>query len=1531
MRMVNKNRHLRKSKNSFSIIVLAAIISVIMVTGITFALLYFQSGEKKDVNMGSVKLNTSINYVSNLNDVVGGDTIITSSSFSKASISVPCYVRVKFEFGSDSLSLTREQKNYILALNASDYTSYISTGVLGANWLDFGDNHYYLVNDSGDLLIVNNTTVYSFANDLKLPMLLDVIGEGLKVDSNIDDLYLDVKFQSIQSENLPSTELSDVKDLFDIVFRTQAQEEYLVRFVDVDGNVIEPQVIKNGEQIIIPEKVNYNTGLYIDEQMNEMFNAQASINKSYTIYVKYESNYVATEEGFIFIDNAVVGYVGNEQNITIPQSYTIGEKKLIEKTFNDSSMIMSECLKLITISESGYDIFPVTITVMGESEIAEDADVLSELMLFLMFVDGPYDISYYIDEYEVGGETQVTSIADNALMDSSYYFSQMMQVNMGFAMNKQSSVKNIVIPNTITSIGIGALAFNHLNQLIIPDSVTSIGEGALSGVNINNLVLPSSIESSDNIFLLEGVEDPYYIFELYNQSSLEVDALNVLPNLEASTIYVYKNGDTSLYFDYKNTNFTLIGSCSNKEVLSLPQNGVELVNLYNGSIARLTNYAIGDYAFYGNGYVKHVIIGNNVTSIGEYAFAYCPNLEVLIINNDNIEIIDTAIIFDDNINILVNNNSLIDSFSVGVGYNYAIFIKQADGFEDVEFTLSTNGLYYTGSDGGYNWIKVDVSGVSTYYKNVDGESAVEIPNQITNLTIEGNMVTGFTGSQVVIPSGYDIVEGGFLKSTLLEFISTSHTEGDLFIVDTGDKSYTCTSVSSVEMLYQVYAYMFGVPEDEILNWSVYYYSNEEIMIEGDKYPITKIKEGLFRNNYSIKSVTLPDTITTIPDEMFWWCGNLTTVNLSDNVTSIGKDAFFNCGNLTEINLPSELISIGEEAFQNCSKLTTINFNDKLTSIGRYAFWLCTSLVSITLPNSLTTIGECAFYDCSNLVTVNWPNNLKKISNSAFRGCTKLVSSPPDTVEIIGVTAFSNCTSLAMTALPENIKLVGYNAFYNLSAILSDGDISYLPINNTNNIAILSVNSTSLTTFEWPSNVTVIGGKTFYNCKNLALTSLPNGIVGIGNEAFYSCSNLALTSLPSGLTHIGDHAFYFCGNLALTSLPAGLEYIDSYAFFNCDNVTLTSLPSGLKYIGTRALDGPVVTITSLPESLQAIGGGALVSIDMQLPDMVRETFYVKDNCIISNDKVLIQGFDTSVIPNDIIGIGDYAFYGRKNIALTSLPSGITSIGDFAFSGCSKLVLASLPSGLTNIGEGAFYACGSLALTSLPDGVTIIRPHTFNFCVNLALTSLPDGVTRIERVAFQSCSNLALTSLPAGLTYIENNAFSGCANLALTSLPAGLKYIYEYTFQGCTNLALTSLPSEITGIGEGAFYGCSKIALTSLPDGLKSIYENAFKGCSNLALITLEDGITSVGNSAFQECSNLKYILCASGNVATLVSGKGRDDTYIYSLQATGYSGLTETAVEIATGLTIYTAVDANGYKWVRTSDNKYYKCIVSTVS
>lgn len=118
-------------------------------------------------------------------------------------------------------------------------------------------------------------------------------------------------------------------------------------------------------------------------------------------------------------------------------------------------------------------------------------------------------------------------------------------------------------------------------------------------------------------------------------------------------------------------------------------------------------------------------------------------------------------------------------------------------------------------------------------------------------------------------------------------------------------------------------------------------------------PVTMIDHAAFHNNSAVTSVTIPDSITSIPDDAFGFCSQLTNISIPNSVTFIGFSAFNSCTSLKSITLPSSLSTIQSYAFYNCGNLKTIRIPVSVTSIGNYAFDVCPSLMTVTYPGSKT--------------------------------------------------------------------------------------------------------------------------------------------------------------------------------------------------------------------------------------------------------------------------------------------------------------------------------------------------------------------------------------------------------------------------------------------------------------------------------------------------------------------------------------------------------------------------------------------------
>lgn len=114
------------------------------------------------------------------------------------------------------------------------------------------------------------------------------------------------------------------------------------------------------------------------------------------------------------------------------------------------------------------------------------------------------------------------------------------------------------------------------------------------------------------------------------------------------------------------------------------------------------------------------------------------------------------------------------------------------------------------------------------------------------------------------------------------------------------------------------------------------------------YPVTGIGMHAFAEYTSLKSVSMPESMT--------WIGN---------------GAFAGCTGLESVALPAGLKSIGENVFYSCTSLTSVVIPDKVTSIGSLAFFGCLKLESITVPAGITTLASSFVYGCTNLKKIEF--------------------------------------------------------------------------------------------------------------------------------------------------------------------------------------------------------------------------------------------------------------------------------------------------------------------------------------------------------------------------------------------------------------------------------------------------------------------------------------------------------------------------------------------------------------------------------
>ena len=225
----------------------------------------------------------------------------------------------------------------------------------------------------------------------------------------------------------------------------------------------------------------------------------------------------------------------------------------------------------------------------------------------------------------------------------------------------------------------------------------------------------------------------------------------------------------------------------------------------------------------------------------------------------------------------------------------------------------------------------------------------------------------------------------------------------------------------------------------------------------------------------------------------------TTISLKEGTIGIADQAFYSCRGLKSVNIPNSVTSIGLAAFEYCSSLTSVTIPNSVTSIDDWAFAECSALTSLTIPNSVTFIGNGAFSDCKSLTTIvvdsdnpiydsrdNCNAIIETASNSLIAGCKTTVI--PNSVTSIGHGAFLGCSGLTSITIPNSVISIELTAF---------------------------CRCLSLTSVTIPNSVTSIGESAFFGCSSLTFVTISNSVTSIGRRAFSDCSGLtSVTSLAA---------------------------------------------------------------------------------------------------------------------------------------------------------------------------------------------------------------------------------------------------------------------------------------------------------------------------------------------------------------------------------------------------------------------------------
>ncbi|HEY3419204.1 MAG TPA: fibronectin type III domain-containing protein [Methanomassiliicoccales archaeon] len=353
--------------------------------------------------------------------------------------------------------------------------------------------------------------------------------------------------------------------------------------------------------------------------------------------------------------------------------------------------------------------------------------------------------------------------------------------------------------------------------------------------------------------------------------------------------------------------------------------------------------------------------------------------------------------------------------------------------------------------------------------------------------------------------------------------------------------------------------------------------------------------------------------------------------IPDSVTSIDIYAFDGCTALTSLTLGSSLLTIGNGAFERCSGLISVTIPNSVTRIGSWAFYSCTSLSTLTLGSGVVNIGDYAFDGCSALVSLTIPNNVVSVGTSAFEGCSALTSvSISNRVQTIGSFAFYDCKALMTVTMGSGVTSVGSSMFYGCDLLTS---ITFLGLVAPTSVGSywLPLNSYIIRGHAYATSNFPAPGNTYYGLMmestiDPVVPEAPNGLSAAPADA-----GMVLTwSAPSssGGGSIIDYKMY------RGTASAGESYIGHTGSGSALTYTDTGLTNGATYYyqvtavnaygegpGSNEISGKPSVALSAPRDLQITAGDSQASLTWTMPSTIGD--YPIDYYIVYQDGVDVR--------------------------------------------------------------------------------------------------------------------------------------------------------------------------------------------------------------------------------------------------------------------------------------------------------------------
>ena len=548
--------------------------------------------------------------------------------------------------------------------------------------------------------------------------------------------------------------------------------------------------------------------------------------------------------------------------------------------------------------------------------------------------------------------------------------------------------------------------------------------------------------------------------------------------------------------------------------------------------------------------------------------------------------------------------------------------------------------------------------------------------------------------------------------------------------------------------------------------------------------------------YQIKQVVIGKDITYIGKFNFFRCSRLETVTFEEGtkLERIGWGAF-GYSSLPAITIPDSVNRIDGYAFYYCSKLTgvAISENSKLESLGEYAFKADTKMTSLYIPDGVTKIGSAIFKDVTGVTLsvaensyaqayaekygIAYETRKAKLTVVASGTCGENAAWTLDSEGVLNITGDGPMAD-------NNTNQAPWEAYkYQIKQIVIGKGITYIGKFN-----FFWCNKLETVTFEEGSQLERIGWGAF-GYSSLPQIAIPDSVTRLDGYAFYYCSNLSSVQISesSCLTSLGECVFKADTKLTSLYIPDGMNNIGWGIFENAiANVTLSVAENS--YAQTYAERYGIAYVTRTAK-----------------PAVVASGFCGESAAwVLTSDGVLkITGSGPMADNETNHAPWEACKYLIKQVMIGK---DITYIGKFNFFWCNRLETVTFEEGsqLERIGWGAF-GYSSLKTIAIPDSVTRLDGYAFYYCTKLNEVAISEDsiLESIGEYAFKGDTTLLSLYIPNTVTEIEDRILQDALNIVLSVAANSYaqayaeKLGYAYTVRGTTDTAqLETMVTELS---------------------------------------------------------------------------------------------------------------------------------------